>query len=168
VGRYLVIGLLVGCGASSSTTLDGPAPQVVVDAAVDAATDAPEVHGSADGALVQGSADAPLGSVAPRVSPSIESCGGRFVDGTASSFDRRVRWSQGIGMLAERCLRVRVGQTVTWWGDFGAHPLEDDGGTQPNPVGRHRDGVVRFEAPGLFGYVCGLHPIMQGAVEVIP
>jgi hypothetical protein len=34
----------------------------------------------------------------------------------------------------ERCLKIRVGQSVRWQGNFGDHPLEGDQGDDPNPI----------------------------------
>jgi plastocyanin len=65
-------------------------------------------------------------------------------------------------------MQVRVGQQVLWNGSFGTHPLDAEDGDAPNPIASHTDGRVVFATPGTFGYVCGIHPQMRGAVRVVP
>ena len=61
------------------------------------------------------------------------------------------------------CLRVDVGTTVTFAGDFAAHPLYPSrarGTIEGNPipaVGNGHAQDVRFAAPGTFAYYCGVH-----------
>ena len=62
-----------------------------------------------------------------------------------------------------RCLRVDAGTTVTFAGDFAAHPLYPSrarGTIQGNPipaVGNGHAQDIRFAAPGTFAYYCGVH-----------
>ncbi len=92
-----------------------------------------------------------------------------FVDHTASGDARAVTWDFPIATSAERCLAVKVGQTVTWKGNFNVHPLKGGSGTSPNPVdGVGADGKVTFTAEGTYGFHCDIHPAMIGAVRVIP
>lgn len=90
-----------------------------------------------------------------------------YVDRTAEGADRVLAWSHGFSD-DERCLIVRVGQSVRWLGNLSTHPLEAEGGDSPNPIVAHADGVVTFAVPGSFGYVCGLaHAGMYGAIHVV-
>ncbi len=84
----------------------------------------------------------------------------------------------------QRCIVVDVGTTVTWEGDFGAHPLDGGRGrvgTVPqeedpsSPIDVAGQGVgagtpsidVTFSAAGDFGYYCGIHiSSMLGVVYV--
>jgi plastocyanin len=79
------------------------------------------------------------------------------------------------------CIRIKAGQTVTFTGDFVAHPLAGMvvNGTQPNPVaGPYMTDpvVIKFDAPGSYGYYCVTHGAddiagqtgMSGAVYVDP
>lgn len=91
-----------------------------------------------------------------------------YVDRTATSADREITWGFSIQSDPERCMRVRVGQSVTFIGSFGAHPLDPEGGDLPSPIAAHTDGRVTFTTAGTFGYVCGFHPQMKGAVHVVP
>jgi plastocyanin len=92
----------------------------------------------------------------------------QFLDRTAPGADRDITWTVSITFDPERCMEVRVGQQVRWNGSLGTHPLDPEGGDTPNPIARHQDGLVTFDAPGTFGYVCGNHPVMKGAIRVLP
>ena len=101
-----------------------------------------------------------------------------FVDRTdPTNTDGRVLlWDPSIAVDDSRCLQIKVGQTVTWGdgsggpGDFKNHPLIAFEGDDNNPIENliYATGVVTFDAPGTFGYVCGTHPAMKGAVKVVP
>lgn len=78
-----------------------------------------------------------------------------------------------------RCLKVKVGQTVTWNGDLSFHPLragaivDNQPMAQPgNPIPSTSAGntvSVTFNAAGDFGYYCAVHqPGMAGAIYVVP
>lgn len=74
------------------------------------------------------------------------------------------------------CVAIEVGQTVTWSGNFGNHPLEGGliKGLPPQPdnpiptVGSGSTPVeVTFPDAGSWGYFCSFHePPMSGAVYV--
>jgi hypothetical protein len=92
----------------------------------------------------------------------------QFVDRSAPSAQRTLTWEFGIQDGPERCIQVRVGQTVTWNGNLDDHPLAAEGGDTPNPILFHQNGSVTFTAPGTFGYVCLAHSPMVGSVKVVP
>jgi len=92
----------------------------------------------------------------------------QYLDRTAPNADRELTWDMSIATDPERCLEVRVGQTVVWNGDFDMHPLGTLGGDTPNPIFFHQNGAVTFSAPGTFGYHCLSHSSMLGAVRVVP
>lgn len=66
-----------------------------------------------------------------------------------------------------KCLKVEAGATVTFLGDFRAHPLYPSrtrGMVATNPisgVGTGSSTDVDFLAPGFWGYYCGIH----GAID---
>ncbi len=96
-----------------------------------------------------------------------------FTDRTADAAARLVTWDFTIGTAEERCLQVRQGQSVTFVGGFVTHPLGESGGTQPNPIQGPSNGTVTtysvtFPDQGTFGYECGIHATMRGAVQVFP
>lgn len=110
-----------------------------------------------------------LFSAAPAVGQDpVQDCApGDFVDRTAANADRSLTWGFSIQSNPARCMKVFVGQQVQWVGSFGAHPLDAEGGDVPNPIAQHQEGLVTFTAPGTFGFVCGFHPVMRGAIMVV-
>lgn len=64
-------------------------------------------------------------------------------------------------------LVVEVGTEVTWvWEGRAAHDVVGEGfdsGVQATGTFTHT-----FEEPGAYGYVCTLHPGMDGTVYVVP
>ncbi len=81
---------------------------------------------------------------------------------------------------APDCIKVKVGTTVTFSGDFGSHPQSPFTtlGTHPNPIPAKSSGSsspVTFNTAGSFGYFCAAHGSeaevggdMCGAVYVVP
>jgi hypothetical protein len=92
----------------------------------------------------------------------------QYVDRTAPGADRSLPWDFGITTAPERCMQVRVGQTVVWNGDLDVHPLGGQGGDAPNPISLHQNGSVTFNSAGTFGFVCLSHSSMKGAIKVVP
>ena len=69
------------------------------------------------------------------------------------------------------CARIKVHQTLTWTGSFTSHPLMPAGGDSPNPIQATSSGMSKsftFDSPGTFGFGCGIHASMFGAVLVEP
>lgn len=92
----------------------------------------------------------------------------QFQDRTTSNDEgRSLGWDFGITTAPERCMQVRVGQSVQWNGDFDNHPLAGSGGDAPNPISLHQSGKVTFNQAGTFGYVCLAHSPMKGAIKVV-
>lgn len=74
-----------------------------------------------------------------------------------------------------RCVKVKVGSTVTFKGSFFNHPLQPGGGDKPTPIvlqNSEPDGgalAVVMPAKGTFGFECTFHPsLMFGAIQVVP
>jgi plastocyanin len=93
-----------------------------------------------------------------------------YVDRTADGADRTLTWDFSFAGSPERCLKIRVGQSVQWDGHFAAHPLESDQGDRPNPIVANLgdSGLIRFDRPGVFGFRCNFHFEMRGAIQVVP
>jgi hypothetical protein len=91
-----------------------------------------------------------------------------YVDRRAPAADRELAWILSIASDPERCMSITVGQSVVWTGNFNVHPLDPQGGDTPNPITGTETGAVVFTTPGTFGYVCGVHPSMKGAIRVVP
>lgn len=72
--------------------------------------------------------------------------------------------------VAPKCVKVKVGQTVTWTGDFATHPLAPFNGDASNPIviGTAGTSKITFPVAGTFGFHCLNHPSMLGAVQVVP
>ena len=90
-----------------------------------------------------------------------------FSDGTAISF--------ASFSYTPKCLRVKVGQAVSFSGSFSAHPLEQACGPAPviTATASGSSASFSFSKPGLYGYYCTLHGAasgtgMAGAIEVVP
>ncbi len=98
--------------------------------------------------------------------PGINGC-----TGFGSSPTNIVRFGEGVANAYDpRCLSVESGQSVTWIGNFGAHPLhpgvapsQRDGpciGSPQNPIQNTDNGnsaTFTFAAFGLYPYYCSRH-----------
>lgn len=93
-----------------------------------------------------------------------------FTDHTADGDARTIKWDFSIATSPDRCMKIKAGQTVTWQGDFGTHPLGTNGGDTPNPIADvdTSTGKVTFPNAGTFGFKCEVHPAMIGAIQVVP
>ncbi|HEY6558866.1 MAG TPA: hypothetical protein VI072_16390 [Polyangiaceae bacterium] len=94
--------------------------------------------------------------------PAVNGCV-QYVDRTSDGDVQTMPWDDDIAFSPERCMKVRVGQTVVFAGDFEEHPLAPDGGDTPSPI----DEETLFDQPGVFGYYCTSHPSMTGAIWVV-
>jgi plastocyanin len=91
-----------------------------------------------------------------------------FVDRSAAGGSRTLTWDFAVATAPERCMTVKKGQDVTFSGDFVMHPLVASGGDKPNPISApDATGKVTFPNAGTFGFVCGNHPAMTGAIRVV-
>ncbi|MDF3066059.1 MAG: hypothetical protein K0R38_1660 [Polyangiaceae bacterium] len=95
-----------------------------------------------------------------------------FVDARAPGALREIAWDYGTGGDPRRCLLIQQGQSVTWQGPFSTHPIQAAGGSMPSPIigdtlSDATSYQVTFGALGDFGYVCGLHTSMRGAIRVV-
>lgn len=89
-----------------------------------------------------------------------------FVDRTAAGASRTLPWDEDLIYVPERCMEIRVGQSVTFSGELANHPMLPSGGDMPSPIG---GAVATFTNPGTFGYRCIPHPSeMNGAIRVVP
>lgn len=90
-----------------------------------------------------------------------------------------IPWDESIASSDLRCIKIKVNQTVGFTGSLTTHPMKASGGAAPNPFDQAIANVsnpgaadeqtnVAFAAPGTFGFICGVHPSMTGAVLVVP
>lgn len=98
--------------------------------------------------------------------------GGQGIGGADVSFP----FNDSPAQYVNRCVKIKVGQQITFAGSFSSHPLAAYGGDTPSPIpaltNADQDGgalVVVFNAAGTFGYRCDIHrTLMTGAVKVVP
>ena len=113
-----------------------------------------------------GTTTTPTGTTTGTTPPaSLNGCSA-YVDRTADAAGREITWDFPVSSTPEACLKIKVGQSVTWKGDFVLHPLASKGGDSPSPI--TNVATTKFEKAGLFGWVCTAHPRMQGVVQVAP
>jgi plastocyanin len=100
-----------------------------------------------------------------------------YADATGGTDPRTLIWGPANmfdTLNPKKCMKVQVGQTVTWAGDFTSHPLEPLGGTAGTPITAKNSGGVTthtatFTAAGTYGYHCTAHQAsMRGAIFVVP
>ena len=96
-----------------------------------------------------------------------------FLDLTAAGAERTITF--GGERYSPSCVRVRFGQSVTWTGNFGSHPLREACGPVAAGVSASsgQTTTVTFDrALGVFGFYCDVHGSssgagMAGAIEVV-
>lgn len=99
-----------------------------------------------------------------------------YVDLTAAGAARTITWALPLSD-ANKCMKVKTGQSVTWTGSFTSHPLAPQGGTTPNPItssgattndAGQSTATITFANAGDYGYICSIHASMIGAIQVVP
>jgi plastocyanin len=66
-------------------------------------------------------------------------------------------------------VEARVGQAVNWTNtDDSPHQVTVTGpnGKRSGIMLKGQSAALTFDAPGVYNYICGLHPMMKGVVEV--
>jgi hypothetical protein len=92
-----------------------------------------------------------------------------FDDRTAAGATRTITW--GFPLAAtDRCIDIKVGQSVTWSGNFTQYRVGPSGGTSPNPIAGFDSTAptVKFPAEGTFGFESPDAPALVGAIRVNP
>jgi hypothetical protein len=92
-----------------------------------------------------------------------------FDDRTAAGATRTITWGFAIP-AADRCIDIKVGQSVTWNGDFTMYRVGASGGDKPNPIAGFDPATptVKFPAAGTFGFESPDAPALIGAIRVNP
>jgi plastocyanin len=181
VGRFVlgtiaavVVGGAWGCGSTTDTTPDaGTAAPDAGSTAPDAGTPAPDAGNPAPDA----------GNPAPDAgNPAANACAAdfagctTFTDATGSGADRTILFGGATGTAyAPKCLRIKVGQAVTFSGAFGSHPLVQACGPASALASTSSGSSATFtlNEAGIVGYFCQFHGTaagsgMAGAIEVVP
>ena len=93
---------------------------------------------------------------------------GDYVDQSSGGDARTINFGFTV---SPACMKIKKGQTVTFSSDFLLHTLVAFNGDSPNPVsnasGSDTSKTVLFDSVGTFGFKCGVHASMLGAVRVI-
>lgn len=92
-----------------------------------------------------------------------------FDDRTASGATRTITWQFPIP-AADRCVRIKKGQSITWSGNFTQYRVAASAGSsQPNPIASFDDTspTLQFPNVGTFGFECPDAPALLGAIEVV-
>ncbi len=65
-------------------------------------------------------------------------------------------------------LQIKAGGTATWTNvDDSPHWIAVQGAKMNTPVMvKGQSASLKFDKPGTYGYLCGLHPAMKGTIEV--
>lgn len=97
--------------------------------------------------------------------------------------DTTVKFGMGGNRYEPRCLRIKAGRTVTFDGQFAAHPLDPAACNPPGTAFQDSIPTVKSGAtatakltkPGIYAYYCDVHGTptgsatdMVGLVEVVP
>src|SRR5688500_14466950 len=100
-----------------------------------------------------------------------------FVDHTADDATRNLKWDLGVPQAPERCMKIKVGQSVKLSqdgaftpADLGTHPPKALGGDTPSPFtdpGVDAAGNILFDQAGTFGFGCSVHASMRGVLLVV-
>jgi plastocyanin len=158
VAPSLALVLLAGCSSKTSTSDGGAASS---SGSSGATGDGGSSGGGDSGATVNGCTS--------------------FKDETAAVNAQGVLipWDVAIANGELRCVKVKVGTTVTFEGNFTTHPLTPQGGDTPSPFAGieariSNPGTPEERAPtelktaGTFGFACTTHSTMKGAILVVP
>lgn len=159
LGLTVVLSACGGSGVVSDAGVTADAGVVVSDAGV-----------TADAGVVV--TDAGAGPAA--CGTTFASCS-TFEDRTAAGASRTINFVPN--QYTPRCLRIKAGQTVTFSGAFGSHPLQGAcGASAVLPASQLDTGstaTFTFSTAGLYGYFCTFHGSstgggMAGAIQVDP
>jgi plastocyanin len=134
-----------------------------------------------------GTADEPDGFVPPDPIP----CTQAEFDAVASGIGGDFTAAGGVEVVfpidalpvqyTHHCIKVKVGDVVTFEGKFSFHPLTSFGGDKPSPIPQQTmidppvgvsgmpELAVTMTTAGNFGFRCAFHPLqMFGAAHVVP
>lgn len=161
---------LVAAQACGTDTPPGGVPDAGPDSGPDGGPDGGPDAGP-DGGPDAGPDGGPDGGV-----PTVNGCSSAsYTDGSAPGFNRTVSFT--FSAYTPRCLTVAVGQSVTFSGAFGSHPLlpgtapsSSGPGSSGNPIAATSAGssaTFNFAAAGVFPYYCNFHEAagMFGAIQ---
>ncbi len=164
----LLLALAVaGCDTSASVIRDGAMPDVAVPLDLAPVPDlafAPDLVGE--------------DLAKPPTTADYAGCANAFVDFTKGQPPTITFPGNDLNnpQYAPKCIEVTTQQTVTWMGDFVAHPLTfaSSNGVMIQPMfPAPMTQQVQFTTPGYYGFYCQYHGLddgsgMAGNVHVLP
>jgi plastocyanin len=97
-------------------------------------------------------------------------------DHTAAADPRTIQGPTGATpqQYVPSCMRIKAGETVTFLGDIGHHPVDtfEVSGGMPFPITTSMMPTmftVMVAQPGVVRFNCDVHPmLMNGAIEIVP
>lgn len=124
------------------------------------------------------------GSSGSSLQPGINGCtNNNYTNATDAGTSITINFGGTLGNAYNpKCLAIAAGQSVTWNGDLGFHPLKPglapsqqggpDAGSPNNPIQSTISGstvTFTFTTPGVYPYYCSAHQAqgMFGAVSVL-
>jgi plastocyanin len=99
---------------------------------------------------------------------SLAKLAGTFPSGHAKAKPGPSSISIAEFLFGPQKLEIKAGGTATWTNvDDSPHWIAVSGSDQRTPVMvKGQSASLKFDKPGTYGYICGLHPAMKGTVEV--
>jgi plastocyanin len=166
--------ILAGSGpdgpAADAVTADGAPPPADGAAPADGAI--PGDAAAQSDVLVQSDVLAQSDAAAGLCAASYAGCT-TYTDATASGASRTITF--GFAFYSPKCLQIRAGQSVTFSGTFGSHPLTPACGPAAAITGTSagNSATFTFTVTGDYGYYCSLHGApsgsgMAGSIRVVP
>jgi plastocyanin len=150
-----------GLDAASQPT-DASTAQPGADAAtaVDSGTTEPPDAAAAAGPDAAAAPGPDAGPSYPACAASYASCAG-YTDATAPAADRTISFT--CCQYTPKCLKIAAGQSVTFSGSFGSHPLDQACGPAQVIVGASAgNATFQFDLPGEYGFYCAIHGTAGG------
>ncbi|MCC6750927.1 MAG: hypothetical protein IT371_24945 [Deltaproteobacteria bacterium] len=165
----LVLLVAVGCGDSGGKQDAGKGADLGPTRDARSGDRGTADAGAGDAGKDQGIADAS----GPSCAASFASCTA-FEDKTATSAVIEFGGAAGSA-YSPNCIKVKIGQSVTFKGNFETHPLNQACGPDKvikKTVSTGTSSSFSFPREGIFGYYCGFHGQatgagMAGAIQVV-
>ena len=155
---FVMAGSLGGCSSSTSPSGTSGGTSGTSGTSGDGGTS------GADGGITDSGAGVDAADAAP--AGPVNGCK-TFDDRTLASASRTITWTFPIA-AADRCIAIKVGQSVTWSGDFAMYRVGASGGDSPNPIAGFdpMTPTVTFPKAGTFGFESPDAPALVGAIKV--
>jgi plastocyanin len=142
-------------GADSGSQSPTDASTGAVDAGAQSPADA-----SSEPPDAAAAAGPDAGSSYPDCAASFAGCT-NYTDATAAGANRTISFA--CCQYTPKCLKIAAGQSVTFSGSFGSHPLNQACGPAQVIVGASAaNASFPFDLPGEYGFYCGVHGTVAG------